>query len=78
MPSESDVREAVRACQKQRFAGLVLLRVDKTKASPAEISLCGKIKGSKDADALDKFLTQKAVVELFARGVFFFGGGGGA
>lgn len=68
------VLKAEMAAKAQRFRGLVLLRVDETKASPKEISLFGRIKGCEDAEALDGFLSQKAVVELFARGVFFFAG----
>lgn len=68
----STVREAEIAAQRQRFAGLELLRVDESKASPKELSLYGQIKNCKTADALDKFLVQKPVVELFFRGVLFF------
>lgn len=68
------VLKAEMAAKAQRFRCLTLLRVDETKASPAHLALFGRIKGCEDAEALDGFLAQKAVVELFTRGVFFFGG----
>lgn len=68
----SAVREAEIAAQRQRFAGLELLRVDERKATPEELSIYGKIKGCTDAAHLDQYLSKKRVVDLFFRGVLFF------
>lgn len=74
-PSDGDLRmrEAEAAAKRQRFACLPLLKINERIASPAHLALYARIKASKDADVLDVFLADPAVVDLFRIRVLFYG-----
>jgi hypothetical protein len=69
----TQARQAEKAAKVQRFACLPMLKVNEAIASPAQLALYTTIKACKDADALDKFLSDEKVINNFRSRVFYYG-----
>lgn len=74
MTTVSDILEAELLSRRQRRDGAKLLRIDETKDTPGDLALFARIQDAVKGDGheYDRALADKAVNEMFRRGVVRF------